>query len=67
MIFQFLMGLAFCGIYIRTGNLFLAIGFHGKTWGQPKQVDIAESGDYASRCQLGSQQFDSQRGGPWRG
>ena len=22
------MGLAFCGIYIRTGNLFLAIGFH---------------------------------------
>lgn len=28
LIFQFLMGLAFCGIYIRTGNLFLAIGFH---------------------------------------
>ena len=28
MLFQFLMGLAFCGIYIRTGNLFLAIGFH---------------------------------------
>jgi membrane protease YdiL (CAAX protease family) len=22
------MGLAFCGIYVRTGNLFLAIGFH---------------------------------------
>jgi membrane protease YdiL (CAAX protease family) len=28
LIYQFLMGLAFCGIYIRTGNLFLAIGFH---------------------------------------
>ena len=28
LIFQLLMGLAFCGIYIRTGNLFLAIGFH---------------------------------------
>lgn len=28
LLFQFLMGLAFCGIYIRTGNLFLAIGFH---------------------------------------
>ncbi len=28
LILQFLMGLAFCGIYIRTGNLFLAIGLH---------------------------------------
>ena len=28
LIYQFLMGLAFCGIYIRTGNLFMAIGFH---------------------------------------
>jgi membrane protease YdiL (CAAX protease family) len=28
LIFQFLLGLALCGIYIRTGNLFLAIGFH---------------------------------------